>query len=120
MSLEHDVSKVLQEPMPSTRSLGAIPKKSRNNQSDLRKPPKSESDKCSLCRSKPENQSDERRRNRSMKENKVTQTLRQSDSPSPVEGLECIVSSPKKNRSRSNIRSKLIIYYLPIKIAWFH
>lgn len=87
--------------MPSTRSLGAIPKKTHNTQSDLRKPPKSESEKCSMCRSRPENQSEEKRRNRSLRENKVTQTLRQSSTPSPVE-LDCIVSSPKQSRSRSN------------------
>lgn len=102
VSLEHDVSKVLQEPMPSTRSLGAIPKKNRTNQSDLRKPPKSESDKCSMCRSRPGYQSEEKRRNRSLKENKVTQTLRQSATPSPVDGMECVVASPKETVSRTN------------------
>lgn len=101
--------------MPSTRSLGAIPKKSRNNQSDLRKPPKSESDKCSMCRSRPENQLEEKRRNRSLKENKVTQTFRQSDTPSPIEGLECIISTPKQSRSRTNARSK---WFTPRKLIY--
>ncbi|XP_064214797.1 pecanex-like protein 1 isoform X2 [Tribolium castaneum] len=93
VSLEHDVNKVLQEQVPSTRSLGAIPKKTRSNsshndQSSGRKTPKSESEKCSMCRCK----SDENEpRNRSLKENKLTQTLRQNDCPSSVEGLECIV-----------------------------
>ncbi|XP_044747747.1 pecanex-like protein 1 [Coccinella septempunctata] len=58
VSLEQDVSKLLQETVLSTRSLGAIPKKSRGLQSSQsgdnsgRKTPKSESDKCSKCRSK--------------------------------------------------------------------
>lgn len=57
ISLEQDVSKVLQETV-STKSLGAIPKKSRglptshSNDNSGRKTPKSESDKCSKCRSK--------------------------------------------------------------------
>ncbi|KAJ8972889.1 hypothetical protein NQ317_008510 [Molorchus minor] len=97
VSLEHDVSKVLQETVPSARSLGAIPKKTRGSSSHsetVKKTPKSESEKCSICRCKPE--SEERNKSRSMKENKITQTLRQSESPSPVDGLEYIIYSPPK------------------------
>ncbi|CAG9819558.1 unnamed protein product [Phaedon cochleariae] len=98
VSLEHDVSKVLQETVPAaTRSLGAIPKKTRAplteqpSSSSVKKPPKSESEKCSVCRSKT------RRIGVSQKENKVTQTVgtvRQSESPTLVDGLECVVYSP--------------------------
>jgi hypothetical protein len=72
VSLEHDVSKVLQEPVPSTRSLGAIPKKTRStsshNEQSGRKTPKSESEKCTKCRCKSDRQSEENEsRNRSSK-----------------------------------------------------
>ncbi|KAK9870316.1 hypothetical protein WA026_006402 [Henosepilachna vigintioctopunctata] len=56
ISLEQDVSKVLQETVPVTRSLGAIPKKSRGlpppSDPSGKKTPKSESEKCSRCRSR--------------------------------------------------------------------
>lgn len=96
VSLEHDVSKVLQETVPSARSLGAIPKKLRPQTSvqelhtkTPRAVVKSESERC--CRRKTDRRHDDRSftRNRSMKENKLTQTLRQNDSS--VEGLECLV-----------------------------
>lgn len=91
VSLEHDVSKVLQETVPSARSLGAIPKKLRP-QTETREQTaklygavvKSESERC--CRRR----SDRRQDTRSMKENKLTQTLRQNDGS--VEGLECLVA----------------------------
>ncbi|KAG5897163.1 hypothetical protein JTB14_020892 [Gonioctena quinquepunctata] len=113
VSLEHDVSKVLQETVPSTRSLGAIPKRNRTStmeqqstSSGVRKPPKSESEKCSVCRCKPSSRS-ENKSGRSMKENKVTQTqLRQSETPSPVEGLECVIYSPAVSRSKSGSSKK--------------
>lgn len=96
MSLEHDVSKVLQEPVPSARSLGAIPKKlhpSTSHQETRSKAPravaKSESDRCSRRRYDRHQGERNFQRNRSMKENKLTQTLRQNDSS--VEGLECLV-----------------------------
>lgn len=96
VSLEHDVSKVLQETVPSARSLGAIPKKLRPQTSvqelhtkTPRAVVKSESERC--CRRRTDRRQDDRNftRNRSMKENKLTQTLRQNDSS--VEGLECLV-----------------------------
>ncbi|CAH0560950.1 unnamed protein product [Brassicogethes aeneus] len=102
VSLEQDVSKVLQETVPSAaRSLGAIPKKTRaSNQSSSdqsgRKTPKSESEKCSMCRCKSDPRTDEEKiKSQSTKENKVTQTLRLSDSPSPVEGIDVVVGPPK-------------------------
>ncbi|XP_045480207.1 pecanex-like protein 1 [Harmonia axyridis] len=58
ISLEQDVSKVLQETVSSAKSLGAIPKRSRGIASSQpsdnsgRKTPRSESDKCSKCRSR--------------------------------------------------------------------
>lgn len=96
VSLEHDVSKVLQETVPSARSLGAIPKKLRPQTSvqelhtkTPRAVVKSESERC--CRRRTDRRQDDRHftRNRSMKENKLTQTLRQNDSS--IEGLECLV-----------------------------
>ncbi|XP_063915633.1 pecanex-like protein 1 isoform X1 [Zophobas morio] len=109
VSLEHDVSKVLQDPVPSARSLGAIPKKSRTNSSHNdqsgRRTPKSESEKCSMCRCKSDRQSEENEPARSSKENKITQTLRQNECPSPVEGLECIVV-PQQKSQRVNISKR--------------
>ncbi|CAH1958080.1 unnamed protein product [Acanthoscelides obtectus] len=109
VSLEHDVSKVLQETVPAARSLGAIPKKSRASTSHdvqgSKRPPRSESEKCSICRCKPLRKEERRRERHAMKENKVTQTLRQTDSPSPIEGLECIVyATPKIVKSSSSKR----------------
>ncbi|CAH1237391.1 unnamed protein product [Diabrotica balteata] len=107
VSLEHDVSKVLQDNVPSTSSLGAIPKKTRLASRDpsnsiARKLPKSESEKCSVCRCKPSRL--DRERNKPMKENKVTQTqMRHSESLSPVEGLECVVYSPPLSRAKLNL-----------------
>lgn len=51
VSLEQDVSKVLQETVPAVRSLGAIPKKlsSHHPREIERKTPKSESEKCRAC-----------------------------------------------------------------------
>ncbi|XP_057670879.1 pecanex-like protein 1 isoform X2 [Diorhabda carinulata] len=99
VSLEHDVSKVLQDQVPSTSSLGAIPKKTRRDtQSSItKKLPKSESEKCSVCRCKPRL---DRQRNEPTKENKVTQTqLRHSESLSPVDGLE---TGQKNNLSKTD------------------
>uniref|UniRef100_A0A1Y1JUR7 Pecanex-like protein n=2 Tax=Photinus pyralis TaxID=7054 RepID=A0A1Y1JUR7_PHOPY len=97
VSLEHDVSKVLQEPAPSTRNLGAIPKKcmSANYHHERERPriisalAKSESEKTN--RRKHDKYLDNRNahRSRSIKENKLTQTLRQTENV--VEGLECLV-----------------------------
>lgn len=106
VSLEHDVSKVLQETVPSARSLGAIPKKLRpqtTGQESHTKTPravvKSESERC--CRRRSDRRQDDPSksftRNRSMKENKLTQTLRQNDSS--VEGLECLVL-PSSSQTR--------------------
>lgn len=97
VSLEHDVSKVLQETVPSARSLGAIPKKLRSTASrhetgnkNSRPIKKTESEKCHNRRYHQGQQTSRNaHRNRSMKENKVTQTVRQYDSS--VEGLECLV-----------------------------
>lgn len=95
VSLEHDVSKVLQETVPSARSLGAIPKKLRSTASHhetssktSRPIKKSESEKYPHRRYHHQGQRNTHR-NRSMKENKVTQTVRHYDSS--VEGLECLV-----------------------------
>lgn len=51
VSLEQDVSKVLQETVPAVRSLGAIPKKlsTHYQKENERKTPKSESEKCKAC-----------------------------------------------------------------------
>ncbi|KRT83588.1 hypothetical protein AMK59_4439 [Oryctes borbonicus] len=96
VSLEQDVSKVLQETVPSARSLGAIPKKNRSSShpseestSKLTKPiVKSESERSS--RRAIRNEADRTYKNReTMRENKLTQTLKQNDSS--VEGLECLV-----------------------------
>ncbi|GJQ81500.1 putative C-terminus pecanex protein [Trypoxylus dichotomus] len=96
VSLEQDVSKVLQETVPSARSLGAIPKKNRSSShpseesvSKLAKPiAKSESERS--ARRSIRNDSDRTYKTREpMRENKLTQTLKQNDSS--VEGLECLV-----------------------------
>ncbi|KAF5282134.1 hypothetical protein FQR65_LT02831 [Abscondita terminalis] len=97
ISLEHDVSKVLQEPSPSTRNLGAIPKKclSANYHHERERPrivsalAKSESEKSSRRRHDKYGDNRSFHRNRSVKENKLTQTLNQNESS--VEGLECLV-----------------------------
>lgn len=122
VSLEHDVSKVLQETVPSVRSLGAFPKKSRqstnNAEHSSKRMPKSESEKCSVCRCKPAKSEDRpsTSTSRSMKENKVTQTLRQSDSPSPVEGLECIVyAAPCLSRSLAK-RGKYFLTFFVLSV----
>lgn len=54
ISLEQDVSKVLQETVSPSRNLGAIPKSSRSTKKvqDSKKTPKSESEKCTRCKSK--------------------------------------------------------------------
>ncbi|XP_049826053.1 pecanex-like protein 1 isoform X3 [Aethina tumida] len=119
VSLEHDVSKVLQDTVPTcARSLGAIPKRTRHMpaprvptdhpaSSSGRKTPKSESEKCSMCKSKDGRTSTsaaEERRSR--KENKVTQTLRLSGSSSPVEGLECLVVSPRKKHPAGDCKKR--------------
>nr|XP_022912748.1 pecanex-like protein 1 isoform X1 [Onthophagus taurus] len=97
VSLEQDVSKVLQETVSrrSAHSLGAIPKKIRSAShpsEDLEKPAryivKSESDRSGRRRSDREER--QFHRNRSMRENKLTQTLKQNENSS-VEGLECLV-----------------------------
>ncbi|XP_074039325.1 pecanex isoform X2 [Leptinotarsa decemlineata] len=113
VSLEHDVSKVLQETVPSTRSLGAIPKRNRATSVDqpipsgMLKPPKSESEKCSVCRCKPISKSEDGKDGRLTKENKLTQTqTRQSESPSPVEGLECVVYSQAASKMARTGSSK--------------
>lgn len=96
VSLEHDVSKVLQETVPSARSLGAIPKKlcsaashQEASTKNSRAVKKTESEKC--CRRRHDRHQSDRNshRNHSLKENKLTQTMRQYDSS--VEGLECLV-----------------------------
>lgn len=104
VSLEQDVSKVLQETVPAVRSLGAIPKKSYYQKDSERKTPKSESEKCRSC-SRCKSDSD---RGKSMKENKVTQTCRLKESPSSsLEGLDMAVESPGK-REKSNTPKRVI------------
>lgn len=107
VSLEHDVSKVLQETVPSARSLGAIPKKLRPQTSvqelhtkTPRTVVKSESERCCRRRTDRRQHDDKNNftRNRSMKENKLTQTLKQSDSS--VEGLECLVQPGTSSHTR--------------------
>ncbi|XP_050297941.1 pecanex-like protein 1 isoform X2 [Anthonomus grandis grandis] len=94
VSLEQDVSKVLQETVPAVRSLGAIPKKL--SQKDVeRKTPKSESEKCkacSRCKSDPE-------KSKSLKENKVTQTTRLKGI-SPSTSYEDLEDDPGKKERR--------------------
>lgn len=92
--MEQDVSKVLQETVPTTRSLGAIPKKIKNANHNIenevrssRRVMKSESDRARRRQERHEERNSAR--NRSMKESKLTQTLKQNDSS--VEGLECLV-----------------------------
>lgn len=93
-SLEQDVSKVLQEPVPSARSLGAIPKKitsssrsSHDNEGrSSRRISKSESDRIRRKHNKEERNFN---RNRSMCESKLTQTIKPNEAS--IEGLECLV-----------------------------
>ncbi|XP_066152937.1 pecanex-like protein 1 isoform X2 [Euwallacea fornicatus] len=97
VSLEQDVSKVLQETVPAVRSLGAIPKRlSSYHKEHERKTPKSESEKCkacSRCKSDPEKQ-------KSLKENKVTQTGGVKGSPgSSCEDLDTGAASVSKKDS---------------------
>lgn len=58
-----------------------------------------------MCRCKSDRQSEENEPARSSKENKITQTLRQNECPSPVEGLECIVV-PQQKSQRVNISKR--------------
>ncbi|KAL1506032.1 hypothetical protein ABEB36_005467 [Hypothenemus hampei] len=95
VSLEQDVSKVLQETIPAVRSLGAIPKKlSYYQRENERRPPKAESVKCKAC-SRCKSDLD---KEQSLKEHKVTQTGRGKDSPdSTVEEPEDQSSRNKEN-----------------------
>ncbi|KAF5299608.1 hypothetical protein FQA39_LY11523 [Lamprigera yunnana] len=122
ISLEHDVSKVLQEPTPSTRNLGAIPKKciTVNYHHERERPQivgalaKSEPEKSSRRR---HDKCNERNfhRNRSIKENKLTQTLCQNESS--VEGLECLViptQAPPRLRKLSVTRRNNLKVMKPV------
>lgn len=115
LSLEQDVSKVLQDCEPPTRNLGAVPKQVRisHRQQSARNADaprivsvltKSESERC--CRRKIDTSNPETRNvafssNRSMKENKLTRNLKQEESS--IEGLECLVrnSTPVRQRKSS-------------------
>ncbi|XP_076252556.1 pecanex isoform X2 [Rhynchophorus ferrugineus] len=94
VSLEQDVSKVLQDTVPSVRSLGAIPKKSsaRYQKDAERRTPNSESEKCRSC-SRCKSDTDRRK---SSKENKLTQTAKGSPSSS-LEGLDIAVEASSKS-----------------------
>lgn len=105
VSLEQDVSKVLQETVPATRSLGAIPKRLRSSTSHSNE----SEDKSSRAVMKYDLEKNHRKkhghcgeerssgRKRAVKESKITQTIRQNDNNS-VEGLECLVSNDSLQR----------------------
>ncbi|GLV35789.1 pecanex [Carabus blaptoides fortunei] len=114
LSLEQDVSKVLQDTDSPLRNLGAVPKQVRisHRQQSARTADaprivsvltKSESERC--CRRKIDPTNAEARSvvfsNRSMKENKLTRNLKQEDSC--IEGLECLArnSTPVRQRKTS-------------------
>ncbi|KAL3266292.1 hypothetical protein HHI36_010472 [Cryptolaemus montrouzieri] len=116
ISLEHDVSKVLQETVPAARSLGAIPKKSRglpssqSNDHSGRKTPKSESEKCSKCRSKSDasagpSHSKDRGKHPRSREAGADMLERVECYVVPAAGIRTISFIPNKGRhaSRSNI-----------------
>ncbi|CAG9762516.1 unnamed protein product [Ceutorhynchus assimilis] len=117
VSLEQDVSKVLQETVPAVRSLGAIPKKlsSHYQKENERRTPKSESEKCracSRCKSDPE-------KSKSFKENKVTQTGKVKDSPpnSSFEDLEAAAMSPirKDSKEKASSSKRALLKKDPLK-----
>ncbi|ENN80228.1 hypothetical protein YQE_03347, partial [Dendroctonus ponderosae] len=106
VSLEQDVSKVLQDTVPAVRSLGAIPKKlsSHHPREIERKTPKSESEKCRACsRCKFDAE-----KAKSSKENKVTQTGLIRDSPSSsFEDIDAPLDLPIKRATGGAIKKEI-------------